>query len=303
MKGILFNTMVRRKFIKQGALVSGTLLTISGMSIPVWSSVKKADLTIQQVIDKIVQNIPGGKLDTTVDTVKSGSPDDVCTGIVTTFLATVSVIRKTAELGANLIITHEPTFYNHLDEKEWMGDDKVLRAKEQLLTEHGIVVWRFHDYWHREDPDGVLEGIAKQIGWEKNWVDKDDNLFVIDQTSLSGLRDQLASGFRSDRCFYIGNPDQTVTNVAILPGAYGRFGQLEALQREDVEVLVVGELPEWEISEYVRDAADLGMDKGLVVVGHQPSEEPGMANAVGWLKSLFPDITVNHVSSTDAFRR
>lgn len=67
-------------------------------------------LAIQQVIDTIIAAIPGGRKQETVDTVKTGDPAQPVKGIVTTFLATQEVIERTIALGANLIITHEPTF-------------------------------------------------------------------------------------------------------------------------------------------------------------------------------------------------
>ncbi len=123
-------------------------------------------MTIQDVIDMIIAAIPGAPLEGTIDTTKTGDPSQVVKGIVTTFLATTEVIEKAIELGANLIITHEPTFYEHLDEKEWLADDPVYKAKRRLIDEHHIVIWRFHDYWHMHRPDGVLTGVLKALAWE-----------------------------------------------------------------------------------------------------------------------------------------
>jgi hypothetical protein len=62
-------------------------------------------------------------------------------------------------VGANLIIAHEPVFYSHLDQTDWLRRDTVYNAKRRLLDEHHIVVWRFHDYWHMHQPDGILTGV------------------------------------------------------------------------------------------------------------------------------------------------
>jgi len=37
------------------------------------------------------------------------------TGIAVTMMATLDVLQRAAANGQNLIITHEPTFYDHLD--------------------------------------------------------------------------------------------------------------------------------------------------------------------------------------------
>jgi hypothetical protein len=71
------------------------------------------------------------------------------------------VIEKTIRLDANFIIAHEPTVYNHEGATSWLGDDPVLKAKEEVLKRHGIVVWRFHDGIHRHNPDGIRMGVMQ----------------------------------------------------------------------------------------------------------------------------------------------
>jgi len=63
-------------------------------------------MTVSQVIDRIIAEVPGGKLNESVDTLKSGSGDKVVTGIVTTTFATVKVIQAAAKINANFIIAH-----------------------------------------------------------------------------------------------------------------------------------------------------------------------------------------------------
>lgn len=259
-------------------------------------------LRIREVLDLIISKIPGGRLETTVDTVKSGNPEDLVSGIVTTFLATVDVIRAAAAKGANLIITHEPTFYNHLDDTDWLAEDPVYQYKRALLDQHGIVVWRFHDYWHRHRPDGILHGFLDQMGWQPylDQEQKQDKICIIPATPLEKLAKTLRKKLNLERPSLIGDPQLSCRKVGLLLGASGRQGHIALLQK-DIDVLVVGEVSEWETSEYVRDAAAVGMRKALIILGHAPSEEPGMAYAKDWLQALVPGVPVYHVPSTDAF--
>ena len=99
---------------------------------PVFSHFTSTEiLTVTQVIDRILAGIPGGKLSDTVDTLKSGSGDTVVTGIVTTMFCTVRVIESAAKIKANFIIAHEPTFYNHQDNENWVGPSAV-QSKEGI---------------------------------------------------------------------------------------------------------------------------------------------------------------------------
>jgi putative NIF3 family GTP cyclohydrolase 1 type 2 len=228
--------------------------------------------TIQDVIDTILQAVPGAPLDDTVDTYKSGDPSQEVTGMVTTFLASYEVIERAIQLGANLIITHEPTYYNHLDEVDWLEEDPVYRAKRKLLDDNRVVVWRFHDYWHRHRPDGILTGMVNALNWE----DK----AIVD---------------------VVGDLDMSCTRVGALLGAVSGKWQIGLLLREDVDVLVCGEINEWETSEYVRDAVAEGRKKALIILGHANSEEPGMRWLVEWLEPKFPGVAITHVPVGDPF--
>ena len=85
-------------------------------------------LTAAQTIQRIQQHYSVPLPASTVDTIKAGDPATPVTGIATTFLDTMDVLREAARHGANLVITHEPTFYNHLDDKAFFADDPVYRA-------------------------------------------------------------------------------------------------------------------------------------------------------------------------------
>ena len=94
---------------------------------------------------------------------------------------------------ANFIITHEPIFYNHLDRVDWLQDNPVYHAKRRLLDDHQITVWRFHDYWHSYEPDGIYTGLIRQLGWEQ-YLDLQANapLFNIPPTTVGELAASLA---------------------------------------------------------------------------------------------------------------
>ena len=71
-------------------------------------------------------------------------------------------------MGANLIITHEPTYFTGDDERDWLAQDPVYFEKRQLLLQCGICVWRFHDYLHMAtEGDGIYRGLLRELGAEK----------------------------------------------------------------------------------------------------------------------------------------
>src|ERR1700755_152004 len=133
--------MDRRHFL------STTAAALAASAIPFTHATARSNraMTVQQVIDSLLADIPGAPFPNTVDTIKTGDPSQQVKGIVTTMFPTNEIIGKTISLGANFIIAHEPTFYNHADETNWLSNDPVYQYKRDLLDKHGIVVWRFHD--------------------------------------------------------------------------------------------------------------------------------------------------------------
>ncbi|MEL6256492.1 MAG: Nif3-like dinuclear metal center hexameric protein [Bacteroidota bacterium] len=287
----------RRSFIKQTGI---TLSATAFLGLSPLACQSQEELTIQGAIDIIMAQVPVEKNPDTVDTIKSSTGDQKLTGIVTTFLATIEVIRAAIDKNANLIITHEPTYYNHRDEVEWLKEDPVYEYKRNLLEENNIVVWRFHDYWHKVRPDGILQGFINAMGWQGFLNTKIENACFIPKTTMKELASFLKRQLKLDRCFYIGDPELACSSIGMLPGSWGREKHIDLL-RKDIDVLIIGEAAEWETVEYVRDASMAGMKKGLIILGHANSEEPGMFYLVEWLGRFLPQVPIFHVPARDPF--
>lgn len=90
-----------------------------------------ASLTARQVIERIQAHVGVPWHSETVDTFKAGGPETRVTGIATTMMATYDVLVRSAAAGKNLIITHEPTFYTHLDKTDALekNHDRCGRRK------------------------------------------------------------------------------------------------------------------------------------------------------------------------------
>jgi len=258
-------------------------------------------ITILQVIDTILDAVPGAQREETVDIIKAGDASQPVKGIVTTFMASYAVIRKAVSLGANLIITHEPTFYNHLDQVGWLESDPVYQQKRKLIDDNGLVIWRFHDNWHIHQPDGLLTGLVKQLGWEGFADPQEPGVFHLPPISLADLAASFKSKLNIHTLRMVGKPEMICRKVGILVGAWGGTNQILFYGKNNPDVLVCGEIAEWETSEYVRDAVAQGKQKALLVLGHANSEEPGMSYLVEWLQPRFPGIAIHHVPIGDAF--
>jgi putative NIF3 family GTP cyclohydrolase 1 type 2 len=261
-------------------------------------------LTARDVIARIQAHVGVPWQADTVDTFKAGNPDTPVTGIAVTMMATTDVLERAAASGKNLIITHEPTFYNHLDKLDVLEQketDAVLAAKLAFIAKHNLVVWRFHDHWHRRKPDGIVAGMVRALGWEKYQDAENEYLLTIPETSMEKLAADLKAKLSPHAMRVVGDPQQKVKRVALVPGASGFAAEARALERPDVDVLVTGEPREWETVEYVADAVTQKKGKGLIILGHIPSEQAGMEECTRWLKTFVGEVPIEFIPTADPF--
>jgi putative NIF3 family GTP cyclohydrolase 1 type 2 len=258
-------------------------------------------LTAGQAVDRIKKELGVTFPANTVDTIKAGDPSTPVTGIVTTFTPTMNVLRQAVAQRKNLIVTHEPSFYNHLDEATLFTQDPVYLEKMEYIKQHHLVLFRLHDGWHLRQPDGIAEGWIKKAGWAKYQKPGEQMFFTLPPTTLADLARQLQTAFGARILRVVGDPALRITNVAYRPGASGEAKQVRALERDDVEVLVAGEASEWETVEYVRDAMLQNRHKALILLGHDTSEEIGMETCADWLKTIFPTIPVAYIPAGEPY--
>lgn len=276
-------------------------------------------MLISEVIQKIIDNsgdvMMGQKIDPehTRDIVIHGSTDKECTGIVTTCFASVDVIREAGLCGANLIVTHESIFWNHMH-NEPLAEWPTYQEKCALLDELGITVWRYHDHIHAGIPvgpdgalrDGIFYGLAHELGWEAYLVP--DQLscmnYSIPAAPAREVAEHVVRSAGVTGCRIIGDPDALVSRIRV---PYHLFGNddleaIRSLEYDGIDCYLAMEVVDFTAAEYARDASQLGHPRVIINLGHFNGEEPGMKFIVGWLTDLFDKaIPVSFVQSGDAF--
>lgn len=263
----------------------------------------KEPLSARRVIERIQGEVGVEWQKETVDTFKAGDPDRTVKGIVTTMFPTFRVLKAAAASGRNLIICHEPAFYDHFDRADELAKagDLVLAEKKDFIEKNGLVIWRFHDHWHLRKPDGILRGIVRALDWETYQDPADGEIFRIPETRLLDLSRELKRRLGALDLRVVGNPDLVLTKVAFLAGAPASIEQMRALGRSDVGAVITGETREWETMEYARDAAAEGKPKALIILGHIPSEEAGMEECARWLRTFIPEVPVDYLPSDEPY--
>lgn len=288
----------RKTFI--AAVAVSALLTALVVAPPTFA--QSNGPTARQIVKMIQDNVGVPWQKDTVDTFKAGNPDTPVTGIAVTMMATMDVLERAAANHENFVITHEPTFYNHLDVPEEMPQSNPVWAEKRAFIEkHNMVVWRFHDHWHERKPDGILVGMVHVLGWEKYQRKDFPYGFALPETTLAKLAQETATKLGSSVLRVVGNPDMKVTKIALSPGAAGFVTETHALERDDVEVLMLGETREWETVEYAADAVTEGKRKALIVIGHIPSEQAGMEECTRWLETFVKGVKIEFVPAKQPF--
>ena len=294
----------RREFVRLGARAAAVPFVLEG------AASGAAAPTAQAIVDRIRQNVGVDWNPNSVDTFKAGDPLTAVTGIATTSLATIDVMQRAIRSGANLIITSGPTFYSRTDQPAHAGrrgaapqsPDPIFTAKQKFITEQRLVVWRFSDHWRVRMPDPFAQGIADALRWAKYRVGADPRRIMVPAMTLEGLaRDVKAKLNARGGIRVIGKPDTRVQQIALLPGTIAIQTTLAVLS--EVDVIVAGEIREWESSEYARDLVYSGRNKGLILVGRSLSEDAGMNVCARWLKTIVSDAPVRWIPAGDPYWR
>lgn len=281
-------------------------LTVGAIARPlaITSASSLAPVSASQAIERIKKNIGVDWKAETVDGIKAGDPAVALTGIVTTALASLTVLQQAARAKANLVITCGPTFYARSDARAPQAGrgDPVYEAKNALLEQHGIVVFRLSEHWRARHPDPFGQGIATTLGWVNHRLDAGVARYTIPELSLSALAGEIKRKLGSRGGIrVVGDPATRVRTVALLPGSTPIAAALDVLP--SVDVAIAGEVREWESVEYARDVVFSGRRKGLVLVGRIVSEEGGMSECARWLAPLVPEVRVRHIAAGDPYWR
>ena len=227
------------------------------------------------------------------DGFKAGNPETDVRIVAVCWQATLPALREAAARGAGLFVTHEPTFYVHMDDDLRVFELPFALAKKRFIEETGILIYRCHDVWDRMPEIGILDSWARQLGFDLPPAAAD--AFHAAYPFRGTVRD-LAERVRErtaplgqSRVWVLGEMDALVTRVAIGTGAITDFRRMLSLGADAMVVTDDG-MSFWSAGCQAADSAI-----PLIVVNHAAAEEPGMKNLAGYLARTFPGLSVFHL--------
>lgn len=291
-------TTVTLPFASTGVVPAGAQATGQGRA-----------MTAQALLVDIKRRIGVSWRDETVDGITAGDGGTPVTGIVTTALPTLGVLRKAVDAGANLVIASQPTFYSRTEGRAAAPSpqlappsDPVIAAKRAFIERHGLVVMRLSDHWRARESDPMAAGLAEAMGWTRYRSRGSSRRVEIPEATVASVVTSVGKALHvNGGVRVVGDPAMRVRRIGLLPGVTAIQAALELLPA--VDVIVAGEVREWETVEYVRDQVASGAAKALILVGRVVSEEPGMIACADWLKTLAPGLPVTHVGAGDPYWR
>ncbi len=240
-----------------------------------------------------------------VDTFKCGDPEKTVKKVAVAMFGTYKLIKEAKEWGADLLIVHEPIYYNHYDSVSGLENDPVYLKKSELIRESGMVICRLHDHMHHARPDRIGLGEMELLGLPYKHTANPYyavNRFLLEKTITAGeLLGRIKTVLGVNFARLVGDPE---TRVKLISGCFGTPGHtLDELREDGVDVVITGESDEWSSLEYVRDYSDMGYNKAMIVMTHGGSERGGMVYLEGQLREMLrcEDIELTYLESGEVY--
>jgi putative NIF3 family GTP cyclohydrolase 1 type 2 len=277
---------------------------------------KTTTITAEKVIERVKTELGGDWPPAGPDGFKAGEPTTQVTGIATTAMATLEVLKKAAKDGANLVLTFEPTFFGRADGPRrtvtatpgrggpigLAPDDPVYQGKQEFIAKNHLVVFRLRDHWQARKQNEMLTGLAESLGWTKYRLKPDDPLYDIpamsaeETVALIRSKLHLRGGLRA-----VGDRKARIRRVLLHPGEMTAATMWQ--RYTDADLIVAGEVREWENTFFAADLHTIGEKPGLVTIGRVASEDPGMRACASWLKTVVKEVPSHWISAGDPYWR
>ncbi|MBR0303188.1 MAG: Nif3-like dinuclear metal center hexameric protein [Clostridia bacterium] len=209
----------------------------------------------------------------TVDNFKFGDRGREVRTVAVCMTATPDVIKEAVAIGADLIITHEPTYHTHTDE---IRHTKLVDMKIAAVEAAGIPLCRYHDHMHFAAQDMISLGFLDRVGWRGEF-DGEMGFTLDEEMSPLEIARDIEAKCGVAHCRIVGRRDGKVKNVGLFLGHRGgecwdKFKNAES----DIQLAIGGEWCEWADGEPIRDGAEFGLQMTAIMMGHGGSERDGM---------------------------
>ncbi len=230
----------------------------------------------------------------TVDTFKAGDPETPVKGIAVAWMSYTSSLKRASELGCNLFVTHEPTYYDHRDRNQEIFRFETARAKREFIEKSGIVILRCHDMWDQYPKLGIPDAWASALGFTTPVAGSGFfRVFDVSGRTALDVARQVAEHTKAmgqDAVQLIGSGDTKVHRVAIGCGAITPLLRFIEEFKADLAICTDDGFTYWQDGAFAIDSGT-----PVILVNHPVAEVPGLKMLAEHLKQKFPGIPVHPI--------
>lgn len=254
-------------------------------------------------IHEHLRGLNGGWVDPdrTVDRWKAGDPEVEVTGVAVAWMSYTWALERARELGCNLFITHEPTYYHHEDEDPRILEWPECVAKRRRIEELGVTILRCHDLWDRFPDLGIPDSWGRKLGlgdalagegYFRVYDGRSETADTIARRVADRVRDMGQEAVE-----LVGPPERRIGRIVLGTGAATPYRYM--LLKYEADLVICSD----DGFRYWRDGAH-AIDGGhnVVVVHHQVSEEHGMERLAEHLRERFSGVPVHYIPQRCMYR-
>jgi len=263
-------------------------------------------MKVNEILEHFLSRAPWVDRTKTVDRVIIGNPDKAVRRVLVTWMPSLEAVEKAVAGGYDLLMCHEPVFYDHWDYKERPGQiasTEIGARKKALIERAGLVIERNHDVWDRMPEVGIPYAWADFLGFGRapvrmggaNYMHRYD----IEPVTMGELARRVAA-----RTATIGEPfvqvvgddDLVVNKIGIGTGCATDPAVFRSMGC-DLSIVTDDGTSYW---REIQRAADEGHP--VIRVHHGTSEEPGMVTLRRYVNERLPGVRADHLPHRPVFR-
>jgi len=258
-------------------------------------------MKVKDILEHFLSRADWIDRENTVDRIIVGNSEKDVDKCLVSWMPSFNALRETVQRGIKLMICHEPTFWNHHDDRA--TKDKFSQEKLAYIQNNDLTIIRNHDCWDRWPDIGIPWAWANFLGLNgKPKVIRANGYqhrYDIEPVTLESFARKVAK-----RCQEIGEPyvqvtgdlSQKVSRIGIGTGCgcdiltYMEMGCNCSIVCDDGSCYWSG----------IQRAEDFSHP--VVRVNHGTSEEPGMLTMVNYINSNIKGLRAEHLPHGSTFK-
>jgi putative NIF3 family GTP cyclohydrolase 1 type 2 len=300
--------MNRREFVLTSSMASLSAVSM-GLNYREWG---RGLVTASDLQDYLRTLYPVSE--PSVDRIVIGDPGTKIRKAGACWMPYFRTIRKARELGINVMVVHEPTFYAHWDLDEPKGlfyrtpspaREKYLEAverKKKWINDNKMVIIRCHDVLDIVKGFGIPFALGQALGFTNDDIIQSKDYYNVYRIKpdiawnvAMSVANSLTALNQPGIAFY-GDRGRMVSSIGLGTGCICDPVQYQELE-PGLSIAVDDTIRTWTQTVYSEDTGD-----PLVVINHGTAEESGTRLLNAHLSGKFPELEFLHLDQGCTYR-